>query len=672
MGREWRKKMKLLILLLVPVMLFAEKDSLRQYKFDEEIVVTGQNILDKKLFEQKNSVNSTEELLNFSPTVTLIKRGNFAAEPAVRGIGVDKLEVKIDDMHLFGACVDKMDPASSYLELENIEEIRINTSGKESSSQTGINLISNNTNFGEGIFGEASSYYGSASNLSNSRFNLSLSKENLSGRLSGTIKRAGNYDAGDGKVIKGSGFEKENFTFDLGLKAKEDNIFFITYTADFSRDAGFPALIMDTRDTKAHIFSIANKLSFTGKNIWQLDNKLYYNHIYHLMDDYSRSSEEINSREVMPGMYMPMLGTTETFGYVSKARFINKDIILDMKFNAYHLNAYGDMKMVPLDPNTQEMFLYNIADATSDNIDISGAVSSNFGELDYSVSANIGIRAFGLQNKDGKQALEAYINTEIPEFIYMPLAFSASAEHGIYKALKGKINISYRERSPNRFELFSYYIYNPLDDSFYAGNPDLKAEKNISTDLQFTYQAGQQAHSLTFFNNYYPNYIAGNLLYNAEPENPLFPQAVKQYQNTGAANIYGVEYVGFLNFSKVISTDLTARYNRGYSIALDDNLPFISPFRSIINLNYKKDPVVVSLSWTYSAEQFDNSRIFNNENQTASFNLFDVKVKYYFSDSLEIKAGVENILDTYYVEHTSLDDLPSQGRNIYVDLKFKF
>ena len=55
---------------------------------------------------------STEKVLQSVPGVNMIRRGNFAQEPTIRGLNAAQINVTIDGMMVFGACTDKMDPVS--------------------------------------------------------------------------------------------------------------------------------------------------------------------------------------------------------------------------------------------------------------------------------------------------------------------------------------------------------------------------------------------------------------------------------------------------------------------------------------------------------------------------------------------------------------------------------
>ena len=60
----------------------------------------------------------------------MIKRGNYAWEPTLNNMVSERLVVTIDGMQIFGACTDKMDPITSYVDVSNLEKVTIG-SGQE-------------------------------------------------------------------------------------------------------------------------------------------------------------------------------------------------------------------------------------------------------------------------------------------------------------------------------------------------------------------------------------------------------------------------------------------------------------------------------------------------------------------------------------------------------------
>ncbi|HQA75219.1 MAG TPA: TonB-dependent receptor, partial [Flavobacterium sp.] len=94
----------------------------------KEIIVIGKKT---QVFEkQTKSLSTVDEYLQKSSRVGMIKRGAYAWEPIINSMPTERTLVTIDGMRIFGACTDKMDPVTSYVEVSNLSEATI-CSGQE-------------------------------------------------------------------------------------------------------------------------------------------------------------------------------------------------------------------------------------------------------------------------------------------------------------------------------------------------------------------------------------------------------------------------------------------------------------------------------------------------------------------------------------------------------------
>src|SRR5690606_22276558 len=104
-----------------------QTDSIRQI---EEIDIMA--TVKKKIETDMKMTVSVDEFLASSEQISFIKRGGYAWEPLLNNISTERSTITIDGMHVFGACTDKMDPVTSYVESNNLSTIDI-TSGQEGS-----------------------------------------------------------------------------------------------------------------------------------------------------------------------------------------------------------------------------------------------------------------------------------------------------------------------------------------------------------------------------------------------------------------------------------------------------------------------------------------------------------------------------------------------------------
>ena len=442
----------------------------------------------------------------------------------------------------------------------------------------------------------------------------------------------------------------------------------MSFLGDVSKDVGYPALIMDTRITETYLLAFKHNYSELKDYYHKSESKLYFNSIYHLMDDYDRSEEEIKNRIVMPNMYMPMVGKIYTLGFINNYQLLKEKYSLSFYNDVYNLSSDARMDMIPLNDNNI-MKLKNLADANllnyKFNFSYANYASKSF---EYNTSIGFNIQYTDLLDELNANSFKAFVGIEET----MNFSFAPNIQASVkYKLENSSIQISsaIAERNPNRMELYSYYIYNPMDNSFYTGNPNLKNERQYNVELSFNYYNSWFNGKINVFNNYFDNYIIGRLSEN-QMQSENFPQLFRQYENTGKANIYGVEFLSNIIINKSFNLDLSLKYNRAYSITLDDNLPLINPLITDLFINYKKNKFRAVFDVLYNHNQNMISKLFLNENKTNSFFIMGLRMDYEILSYFNVTLGIDNILDAYYVRHTSIIDLPDLGRNVYIRLNY--
>nr|WP_258928854.1 hypothetical protein [Flavobacterium davisii] len=206
----------------------------------------------------------------------------------------ERSTITIDGMHIFGACTDKMDPVTSYLEINNLATIDIKSGqqgGLHGSTIAGnINLIRKSSSFTEKtkIIG---SYQGGFESNNRQSFNLgNIAFTNNKFVLDGSMayREAGNYFDGNNREVKHSQYTKFNSSLGMAYKTGLLSSLKVDAVFDIAKNVGFPALPMDLSLSRTLITSAAYKQLFDEKLIKVWDTKVYFNAIEHYMDDTTR------------------------------------------------------------------------------------------------------------------------------------------------------------------------------------------------------------------------------------------------------------------------------------------------------------------------------------------------------------------------------------------------
>lgn len=241
-----------------------EKDSLVRRL--EEIKITS--IIKKKIETDMKMSVSVDEFLSSSSQISFIKRGAYVSEPMLNNMSSERSTVTIDGMHVFGACTDKMDSITSYVETNNLSTIDIKSGqegGLHGSTVAGsIDLKRKSIAFSKKT--KWRGIYQSGYELNNQQFfnlgNVSFLSNKIVVDGSVSYRKAGNYSHGNDNKVNHSQFKKFNSSLGMAYKTGELSLLRVNAIFDLAKDVGYPALPMDLWLSRALISSVSYKQLF--------------------------------------------------------------------------------------------------------------------------------------------------------------------------------------------------------------------------------------------------------------------------------------------------------------------------------------------------------------------------------------------------------------------------
>jgi iron complex outermembrane receptor protein len=214
------------------------------------------------------------------------------------------------------------------------------------------------------------------------------------------------------------------------------------------------------------------------------------------------------------------------------------------------------------------------------------------------------------------------------------------------------------------------------------GNADLDPERSIQLDLGIELNNQRWHWSLSPFVNYFPNYIYLNPSF----EHDFLYGGGNQVFNYTQSEVlrYGAEISAIHQLTKELSFELLGEYVYSEQLSGDKKgytLPFAPPPSALLNATYK--PRAQGLFQNaYLAVDFRmvgrQPLIVPPEKVTPGYRLIHLRVGSaltLFNQLIDADLQVQNLLNTYYLNHTSfyrLIDLPDPGRNMTVSLRYKF
>ncbi len=662
----------LILINLVSIPLFSQektaiKDSIENHTFLDEVIVIGKK--SDKLNNKKYTkpLANLDDYLEKSSKINMIKRGNYAWEPSLNNMISDRINVTIDGMQIFGACTDKMDPITSYVDISNLEKVTIasgqhgtdnaNTIGGAIDLKLDKNSFSdyNNLILGTDLGYETNAntqIVGFEANYSTKKFFLNTDFIN---------RNANNYTDGNNNEVLFSQYSKYNISAISGYKISDKETLGASFIFDKATNVGYPALPMDVSLAKAVIGAVNYEYKNNASFFNYIDTKLYANSITHVMDDTKRPNVPI---------HMDMPGWSDTYGFYVKSKFKKRNHNFSANLNTYYNKSLAEMTMYPADSNESLMFMLTWPDVRTfySGVFLSDDITVNT-QTSIQLNGRLGYQNNTIASNFGLSSLQIfYPNLNASKNRVLPSVSAQITNKTNYFTLA--TSLGYGERAPSVSEGYGNFLYNSFDNFDYIGNPNLKNEKSLEFNSKIDFKINSLSMS---FNNslfYISDYIIGVINPDIQPM-VIGANGVKVYTSLNKVLQFNSSLGVTYKLNKEFNVNGTITYNYGKQIN-GENLPLIAPISYTTNIEFKKNLFTSSFQIVGAGTQHNFSKNYG-EDKTNAYTIFNFDAGYTFyinNDSLTLKTGIENIGNTYYSTYADWQNIPRMGRNIFVNLSY--
>ena len=628
-----------------------------------EVVVIAKTAIDHS--RQSKPVSSVEEYLQSAEKVSMIKRGNYAWEPAVNNMTTERISVTVDGMKIFHACTDNMDPVTSYVETVNLSRANVGSgfdaSPNASNSIGGsLDLRLNKTGFCcEGWNVNANLGYETNGNYRIAGTDFAFSDSAFYVNSGFFHRRSDNYRAGGNSEVAFSQFAKYNFFANLGYLFNKKHALEATLIYDRASDVGYPALAMDVKTAEGLISSLSYRRENLSRSFTQWETKLYFNNIVHIMDDTKRPDVAI---------HMDMPGKSRTGGFYSLLEGQSGKHHCVFNADAYYNQSYAEMTMYPSDPSEKEMFMLTWPDVGTLNAGLFVADEYRFDERhSVRLSSKGSFQRDGVRSDFGLNTLRIYY----PDMASHKNRFVGNVS-GRYRFRYGDWEVSagagYGARAPSVSEAYGFYLFNTFDTYDYLGNPRLKQESSIEANVETKWIRKSVTVKANVSHFYFANYIIG------KPDNNLSSMSigaavVKVYENLPHASLLNAG----LSLKYLFVEHLTWNGRISYSRGQDNNggnLPLIPPVSYESSLSFGNSRFSAEIAVLGASRQKRFSPEYG-EDETKDYVIGNVSVGYAFKFNgiiFNLKSGVENVFDARYSTYADWKNIPRKGRNVFINI----
>jgi iron complex outermembrane receptor protein len=633
------------------------------YQMKEAVLVQARQGSFESEQQDQMQKAASERLQSQYAGASLIKRGPHAAELSIRGLSSERLTTRINDVPVYSACVDKMDPATSYVNPTQIGSLQRN--GDQLGTPDEINVQLKPVDQQRGWKARVKADYLTANRQPKMNASLGFGAYDWSWESNGYWMQAGDLVAGGGKVVENSQQHQLNFGSTFRYQKRRSDVE-LHGSYNNSWEVGYPALLMDATRALSYIGSVAYRYQPRWQGVHGIQTKLYYSRVEHTMDDYSR---DVSQREVMRNMYMPMQGHTETFGVQQQWRGSGNAHSWSAKAEWYQMTAFGDMRMESIFDGVPDMYLLNLGDIRQQTVDLDLKWNQQFdggGLLTWKGGVIGHDRA--LQATSSKRYFQTLYGSGAAQHFRLGWHTALEWEQHPTQTLTWGGSLSMRSRIPNHKELFGYYIYNYEDGFFYTGNPDLVPEQHLTIDGQFAVDRSDFTLQMIPFVNYIRHWVAGVFDEGFVGQNGVYQ--FKQYQNTGDALLMGLDTR--VQWKPLSHWEVGGRiqYTYGQHLTWKEPLRMIAPLHGALSVGYYRDAWNLVADWSAAMAQDRIARRHSVEDRTPGYQVINLAGSWQVAPSLQASLSVQNLLDSYYWTHNSIGNVPSLGRTVQVSVQW--
>lgn len=634
-----------------------------------ETVVSAQARVAGDVAAPPDAPRSTDDLFARVAGMQAVARGGFAWEPQIRGFGLGPVALSLDGMKVYGACVDRMDPASSYIEPENLAQMRVSKGPADLSmgSQTAgsVDFVSEDP-----VFGPASARLDAGAETRTGQRRVSAVAGASAGpvavRVSGVYRTAEAYAVGGGRSnLPYSGFTKRNGRIAATLCLSPQTDVTAQALADDAWNVGYPVLLMDATLASARLGSVRlRRLGANGSDVVTL----YANRVDHWMDDRHR---DVLERPVMTGMFMPMAGYTATTGALAASGREWDGWTVGGTLDLHRVVQFGDMWMYSLYPGIADMYLLNVGHAEA----VNAAASAQIGRTVGRFAATVQLRLDGTRRDVRDATAQALLLGRFPGLDTAAAAFarpsaSLTVGYDVGRGLHLHAALARTARLPTLVEQYGHYVYNYTDGYFYTGDPRLRGEASTGVEAGLDWMRPRLTVRVNGFAHRVSDHIAGS------PDPTVTGTAGSTYRfrvfdASGTLAYAGVEASGVFAWTRRTSVSaqlaaVTARHSGGNVVHDPAHLRTFAPPSGRIALRHERRWGFVEIE---GRGALASERLTDDVPATDAFAVLNASGGVQMGRHAELRAVLENAFDRFYRERQSVGGLPGRARALYVSLR---
>lgn len=500
----------------------------------------------------------------------------------------------------------------------------------------------------------------------------------------GVREDGGDSDYADGDIVP-TEYERGAWGLGYGL-ALGAHALGVDYLRNETDDAGTPALPMDIRYVNTDIVST----DYRGRlGTIELSGRYFYTDVNHLMDNYA-----LRSAPQDPARYRYTLADGETRGFDLGATAALANGELGLGVDGEYAKHDADI----FSPNSAMFFVNNFNDTRRDR---SGGYLEWTAPLGEQWSYQLGARYNRVEADSGvvdgtpammnpaAQSLRDQFNDSDRNLDWDIYDVVAKLFYQLTPNVRIDLGLAQKQRAPAYQEL---YLWLPMqataglaDGKNYIGNLELDEERASIVELGLEWRGSAGFIAPRAYYQQVDDYIQGTPTDNQAAimfSTMMGDPAPLQFNNVDA-KLYGIDTDFGWQLLPRWRVDGVLSYVRGERRDINDDLYRIPPLTGILGLSYAQDRWSATAEAMFAAEQDDIS-VTNEESDTDDYGIFNLFGSYRTGGRMTLSAGVNNLFDKVYRDHTNGinrvagsdvgvgDRLPGPGRSLFARVNYRW
>lgn len=606
--------------------------------------------------------------LRDSSGLSATRRGPINLDPTLRGLQEGQIAITVDGTRTFAAGPARMDSALSHISPHALDRIAVVKGPYALVWGAGALSAIDVRTFRPGFAGQPWSARAGLAGESNSEAvdafgQIYGSSERLQWSLLYNFREGQDYEDGNGAEIPGD-YQSQDIRWQLGLRLSPSST--LEYSGGYQGqdDLDYPGRLLDATFFKTRSHSLRFDWQPTKANsLTSVFAQAYANRKDHLMNNDEKPTGRDMAGRIPPfALDIGIPTESNTSGGRAHAKFATGNWSILAGADHYLSEKTADRFVrrrsngflifedrVWPDAEISDTGVFGQAVFQAKNLEVGGAIRYDAVETEADPTT------FFLANTSGDlDQSEDNISASISARFDVSQNWKLSAGAG--RAVR---TASVLERYSDRFPSTKFQIA-----AEFLGNPELDPEASLEFDLGLAHQSESFSFAVDVFYRTIDDYITVIADPSIPKRLPLSPPVVFRYTNGTRAEYHG----GELRFTHRVTELFSWRANVDVLRADDKELnePVLGipadRLRLVVRLQNRTGNIWGEFEGSFTDDQNRVART-RREQQTASYEVFDLRLGWRIDDAWTLAATVSNLTDEDYANHLNTPN-PFTGQRI--------